>query len=126
MKAAGALISKLRKHAPTLVQSAEALCDAYMDLAYHDVTVLRTQSGPFPLPPNCPLLKLSRRGVVVPTVSLQVDPSCAYDDVVCVDGFDPFFELAGGVNLPKVISCVGSDGKRRRQLVKVRIMSAWE
>ncbi len=31
----------------------------------------------------------------------------------------PFFELAGGVNLPKVISCVGSDGKRRRQLVKV-------
>ncbi len=119
MKAASALIAKLRKHTPSLVQSAELLCDAFMDLAYHDVIALRVQRGPFPLPPNCPLLKLTRRGIAVPTIDLPVDPHCTYEDVVCVDGFDSFFELAGGVNLPKVISCVGSDGKRRRQLVKV-------
>ncbi len=119
MKAASALITKLRKQNPALIQSAELLCDAYMDLAYHDVSAMKNQRGPFPLPANCPLLKLTKRGAAVPTIDIEVDPSCAYEDVVCVDGFDPFFELAGGVNLPKVISCVGSDGKRRRQLVKV-------
>ena len=119
MKAASALITKLRKQNSALIQSAEQLCDAYMDLAYHDVSTMKNQRGPFPLPANCPLLKLTKRGAAVPTIDIEVDPSCAYENVVCVDGFDPFFELAGGVNLPKVISCVGSDGKRRRQLVKV-------
>ena len=36
-----------------------------------------------------------------------------------VEGFDSCFQLAGGVNLPKILSCQGSDGNRRRQLVKV-------
>lgn len=31
----------------------------------------------------------------------------------------PHYHLAGGINLPKIIDCVGSDGKSRRQLVKV-------
>lgn len=33
----------------------------------------------------------------------------------------PQYHLAGGVNLPKIIDCVGSDGKSRRQLVKARV-----
>lgn len=32
--------------------------------------------------------------------------------------FDKTFTLIGGVNLPKVVDCVGSDGVRYRQLVK--------
>ena len=122
MKAASALITKLRKQNPTLVQSAEQLCDAYMDLAYHDAIAMKRERDPIPLPTSCPLLKLTKKGAAVPTIDLEVDQSCDYSDVVRVDGFDPFFELAGGVNLPKVISCVGSDGKRRRQLVKVGIL----
>lgn len=34
----------------------------------------------------------------------------------------PHYHLAGGVNLPKIIDCVGSDGKSRRQLVKVSVL----
>lgn len=34
----------------------------------------------------------------------------------------PHYHLAGGVNLPKIIDCVGSDGKSRRQLVKVGVL----
>ena len=49
----------------------------------------------------------------------QVDPSCSYRNLVTIDRFDVHFQLAGGINLPKVLSCIGSDGKRRRQLVKV-------
>ena len=51
--------------------------------------------------------------------AFQVDPLCRYDDLVYVAGFDFKFCLAGGVNLPKIIFCVGSDGVKRRQLVKV-------
>ena len=36
-----------------------------------------------------------------------------------VIGFLPTFTLAGGINLPKIITCIGSDGEQRRQLVKV-------
>ena len=48
----------------------------------------------------------------------QVDPSCKYDNVVFIENFDSCINLCGGINLPKVISCLGSDGRRRRQLVK--------
>ena len=53
---------------------------------------------------------------------LQVDPSGQYTNVVHVSHFEPTFKLAGGVNLPKIISCVGSDGVARRQLVKVKYL----
>ena len=49
---------------------------------------------------------------------VQVDPSCSYN-IVSVVGFQPTFRLAGGVNLPKIITCRCSDGVDRRQLVKV-------
>lgn len=48
-----------------------------------------------------------------------MDPSGRYEDLVTVSAFVPHYHLAGGVNLPKIIDCVGSDGIRRKQLVKV-------
>ena len=38
-----------------------------------------------------------------------------------IQSFKAEFHLAGGINLPKIIDCVGSDGRERRQLVKVRL-----
>lgn len=52
----------------------------------------------------------------------QVDPSGRYDNLVSVKSFVPQYHLAGGVNLPKIIDCMGSDGKSRRQLVKVGVL----
>jgi len=40
--------------------------------------------------------------------------------IVTVDRFVDTFETVGGVNLPKIVYCVGSDGQRYKQLVKVR------
>ena len=120
MKAATTLIDQLRCEKPALVNSVEQLCNAYIDLAYHDVTAFKKQRGPVKLPSSCPLLKLKQmKGAAVPTLDIEVDPTCRYDNVVCIERFDPCFQLAGGVNLPKVMSCIGSDGKRRKQLVKV-------
>ena len=53
------------------------------------------------------------------TFVLQVDASCDYRDIPYLEKFEPTFKLAGGINLPKIISCVGSDGTKSRQLVKV-------
>ena len=51
---------------------------------------------------------------------LKIDPSGEYlTGVVYVKSFESTFKLAGGVNLPKIITCLGSDGVTRRQLVKV-------
>lgn len=115
------MIKKLRNEKPTHIQSVERLCEAFIDLAYHDVTAFKKERGPVKLPSSCLLLKVGQlREVAVPTIEIAVDPTCRYDNIVSIEGFDPCFQLAGGVNLPKVMSCLGSDGKRRRQLVKVR------
>jgi hypothetical protein len=50
-----------------------------------------------------------------------VDPTGEYGNLVTIQSFKTEFRLAGGLNLPKIIDCVGSDGKERRQLVKVRL-----
>ena len=55
----------------------------------------------------------------MPTLEIEVDASCCYDNVVHLERFEPTFQLAGGINLPKILTCLGSDGKKRRQLVKV-------
>lgn len=50
-----------------------------------------------------------------------MDPTGEYGNLVTIKSFKEQFRLAGGLNLPKIIDCVGSDGKERRQLVKVRL-----
>lgn len=40
--------------------------------------------------------------------------------MVTITNFDAHFSLCGGVNLPKVLSALCSDGMRRRQLIKGR------
>eukprot|EP00731_Ephydatia_muelleri_P031937 Em0023g444a len=119
VKAAKGVIAAVHSKKPSLVQSIQLLCDAYIDLAYHNVDAHKKSRDPIPLPKTCPLLKLTNMvGVAIPTVNLEVDPSCCYDKVVSLVAFDNHFELAGGINLPKVLSCTGSDGRRRKQLVK--------
>ncbi len=78
---------------------------------------------------NVPLLHLIRNADVQPDdlclqdkLSLQVDKTCRYDNLTTVLNFESTFRLAGGVNLPKIIHCIGSDGVARKQLVKVRRM----
>ena len=72
------------------------------------------------LPSSLAITQLGQLATVaMPTLPTPIDPSCQYRDVTHVLGFEPTFKLAGGINLPKIISCRGSDGVSRRQLVKV-------
>lgn len=49
----------------------------------------------------------------------QVDPSCEYKNVVTIDKFESYYTFCGGINMPKRIGCLGSDGVLRQLLIKV-------
>ncbi|OXB62859.1 hypothetical protein ASZ78_015403 [Callipepla squamata] len=132
MEAARNIINIIRKRRAHMVRDVEALCDAYITLANVDATPWKAQRGrgffcedgfatdstglsfiikrvdEFPKPQK-----------IWESESPSVDPTGRYENLVTVRSFKPEFHLAGGLNLPKIINCVGSDGKERRQLVKV-------
>ncbi|KAM6290797.1 serine-protein kinase ATM [Porphyrio hochstetteri] len=121
MEAASNIISIVRKRRARMVRDVEALCDAYITLANVDATPWKSQRRGISIPADQPITKLKDlKDVVVPTMEIKVDPTGRYENLVTIVSFKPEFRLAGGLNLPKIIDCVGSDGKERRQLVKGR------
>ncbi|XP_058401259.1 serine-protein kinase ATM isoform X3 [Diceros bicornis minor] len=120
-EAANKIIRSVRSRRPQMVRSVEALCDAYIILANLDATQWRNQRKGINIPADQPITKLQNlEDVVVPTMEIKVDPTGEYENLVTIQSFKAEFRLAGGLNLPKIIDCLGSDGKERRQLVKGR------
>ncbi|XP_035183026.1 serine-protein kinase ATM isoform X2 [Oxyura jamaicensis] len=121
MEAASNIINIIRKRRARMVRDIEALCDAYIILANVDASPWKSQRKGISIPADQPITKLKNlEDVVVPTMEIKVDPTGRYENLVTIRSFKPEFHLAGGLNLPKIIDCVGSDGKERRQLVKGR------
>ncbi|XP_068564532.1 serine-protein kinase ATM [Cebidichthys violaceus] len=113
------IISGIRNKRGKMVRGVERLCDAYITLAYMDVSKHKTEKKAIPIPADQPIMQIKDLDeVAIPTMEIKVDPSGCYDNLVTVRSFMPQYHLVGGVNLPKIIDCVGSDGKSRRQLVK--------
>ncbi|KAM3874841.1 serine-protein kinase ATM [Diretmus argenteus] len=113
------IISAIRKKRGKMVRGVELLCDAYITLANMDVSRHKTEKRAIPIPADQPIMQIKDLDeVIIPTMEIKVDPSGRYDNLVTVRSFSPHYHLAGGVNLPKIIDCVGSDGRSRRQLVK--------
>ncbi|KDR18216.1 Serine-protein kinase ATM [Zootermopsis nevadensis] len=56
--------------------------------------------------------------VLVPTLTIPVKNNCQYDDIIGIHRYVETFSLVGGVNAPKKVGCVGTDGIERPQLVK--------
>ncbi|XP_035299587.1 serine-protein kinase ATM isoform X8 [Cricetulus griseus] len=120
-EAATKIIHTIRRERCKMVKDMEALCDAYIILANLDASQWRSQRKGINIPTNQPITKLKNlEDVVVPTMEIKVDPTGEYENLVTIKSFKTEFRLAGGLNLPKIIDCVGSDGKERRQLVKGR------
>ncbi|GAA6218256.1 serine-protein kinase ATM [Lates japonicus] len=113
------IINMIRKKRGEMIRGIERLCDAYITLAYMDASKHKTEKKAIPIPADQPIMQIKDLDqVVIPTMEIKVDPTGCYDNLVTVRSFMPQYHLAGGVNLPKIIDCVGSDGKSRRQLVK--------
>lgn len=113
------ILNEIRKKKARLIRGIETLCHAYITLAYMDARGHKTEKKAIPIPADQPIMQIrDLEDVIIPTMEIKVDPSGKYEDLVTVSSFKPHFHLAGGVNLPKIIDCVGSDGQSRRQLVK--------
>ncbi|XP_035241866.1 serine-protein kinase ATM [Anguilla anguilla] len=113
------IINEIRKQRGRMVSGLEALCNAYITLAYLDASRHKNEKKAIPIPSDQPIMKIKDLDdIAIPTMEIKVDPTGRYDDLVTIESFRPHYHLAGGLNLPKIIDCVGSDGKARRQLVK--------
>ncbi|KAJ8400321.1 hypothetical protein AAFF_G00397040 [Aldrovandia affinis] len=113
------IINVIRKQKGPMVRGLEALCNAYITLANMDATRHKNEKKAIPIPSDQPIMNIKDLDdVIIPTMEVKVDPSGRYADLVTIKAFKPHYHLAGGVNLPKIVDCVGSDGKTRRQLVK--------
>ncbi|XP_068601356.1 serine-protein kinase ATM [Brachionichthys hirsutus] len=113
------LIHAVKQKKSRMIRGMARLCDAYITLAYMDVSKHKTVKKALPIPADQPIMQIKDLDeVIIPTMEVKVDPSGAYENMVTIGSFVPQYRLVGGVNLPKIIDCIGSDGKSRRQLVK--------
>ncbi|KAJ2863464.1 hypothetical protein GGH94_003589 [Coemansia aciculifera] len=127
-EAATSILTRVSLQSPDLHSIAQAineLCTSYIDLAVCPVPDKFKNSKvgdsliPFSsrariskliknLPPNIPVL----------TAAPRADAPCDYMCVPFVSSIAAGYSLAGGINLPKILRLVGTDGKRYKQLVK--------
>ncbi|KAL7754420.1 Serine/threonine-protein kinase tel1 [Sorochytrium milnesiophthora] len=114
---------QLHKELADVVKQYLMLAEAYIELSYFYVDPkdkrMRSKGGGVPLSANMHIVRLpALTRVPMTTATLAVDPTGQYRDVVYIARFAQSFRLVGGINVPKVIECQGTDGNFYTQLVK--------
>lgn len=61
---------------------------------------------------------LARYHIPPPTMNVEVSATCDYSHVPIVAKLDSTMSIASGVSAPKIITLIGTDGRRYKQLVK--------
>ncbi|XP_071734165.1 serine/threonine-protein kinase ATM [Rutidosis leptorrhynchoides] len=116
--AAESLLKELSSHHGAVIRQMKQMVEIYIRLAELE-TKREDTNRKIALPRD---IRSVRELELVPVVtsSFPVDPSCQYNE-----GSFPHFKgladsvtIMNGINAPKVVECLGSDGKRYRQLAK--------
>lgn len=104
------------------VRDVERLCDACLEWAKYPIAnddrYKKSRANRFKIPDHLSLRKIAQLKVPVTTAPTPLDLTMKYNDCVWIDHYEPTFTTAGGINLPKVSICHGSDGQRYKQLVR--------
>ena len=113
------ILAKCKSMRSTLkekITAMDSLADAYIELALKDLRGLDTKdlSTAQPMESSSLVRNVSKFAI------LPVITSSASICSVKIARFKGTFTLIGGMNLPKVVECQGSDGNWYRQLVKSR------
>lgn len=120
--AASTIFAQLRADAScaSRITDVETVCRASVQWAKHPikptVNARKTQKV-FDIPAQLEIRKLANIKVPVITTHIPLDPTCMYENCVWINRYEPTFQTAGGVNLPKINRCIGTDGHKYKQLV---------
>lgn len=122
--AAGEIFDRLRGDGTNgqRVRAVEVVCDASLQWAQHPIKTdsrYKKAKGPFPVPNGQLIRKVGNQPVPILTCHIPLDSTLRYDNCIWIAGFDTSFDTAGGANLPKITNCLGSDGKKYKQLVRL-------
>lgn len=131
-QAANEVIDKV-KRVKTLVVRVEAIelaCEAYREWADVDLRAKNSgwtagtkgvvKKGLLKITPSAKILTSVRKlPIPVTSFNLPVDPTCTYDPKTfpTIVRYRDVFENAGGINMPKIMWCIGDDGVEYKQLV---------
>jgi ataxia telangiectasia mutated family protein len=121
--AAQDILSLLRQDANhgERILAVEKICDACLEWAKFPVkegsrSANRKQN--LPIPRDLQIRRIGLTKVPVLTINTPLDPTLRYEDCVWINGYEDTFDLLGGINVPKVTFCRGSDGTKYTQLVR--------
>lgn len=112
VRAAKTLLARMQRgsHAQ-LINELSTLISAYIALTHVEHNSQKKPRSASHALPSVMTRITSLTHVVVPTLHA--------DSRVKVAGFSPTYTLCGGRSAPKIVECIGDDGKKYRQLVKV-------
>ena len=106
-------------------------CDAYVEWAKFDLkaggTRFYNKNGTLrkdlKLPSSAEIRLSSLHDLKAPiaTVEIEIDKTCQYKNLVTIVRYSNSFSTAGGLHLPKITTCVGTDGQRHKQLVSSKL-----
>ena len=109
-------ISKKNREKAKMIANFRRTSTALINLAY---STPPGNASLVKLSPDHPICGVNGCGdVPVLTVPIKVNRSKDYGDEVTIEKYDRQYELVGGINAPKKIQVLGSDGKKRTELVK--------
>ena len=60
---------------------------------------------------------IQKSRVPPPTMKIELRPDCDYSNVPVIARFEPQFTVASGISMPKIITAIGTDGLKYKQLV---------
>jgi ataxia telangiectasia mutated family protein len=97
----------------------ERICEASLQWAKHPIknSLPKNRKGPFKIPEQLLIRQITFTNVPVVTIRTPVDPTLLYDNCIWIAKYEATYDTAGGINLPKINTCLGSDGLRYKQLV---------
>ncbi|KAJ8933927.1 hypothetical protein NQ314_013683 [Rhamnusium bicolor] len=122
MATANNLIKKLKRREELVehINKLQQLSQALIELAYYkDVHTASSRKKEFNIPRSQKITRIQNfDDILLPTYNLPINKSCDYSNIVGITSFSSVYHPVGGINHPKRITCRGTDGKVRSQLLK--------
>ncbi|XP_015186804.1 PREDICTED: serine-protein kinase ATM isoform X1 [Polistes dominula] len=103
----------------SIIQEMEILSHSLVMLANYETNNKSKIADLIKIPNNQKILRINHfSNIYVPTLAVDVKCNGNYNNVIGVIKYFDHYENVGGVNAPKKIICLGTDGIKREQLLK--------